>query len=506
MNTKKPVALVILDGWGFSPHHEHNAIAQADPKTFNFLWEHYPHALLRAAGTAVGLPEGAPGNSEVGHLTIGAGRIIEQPISYINKAVEDTSFFQNPELVKILQTCKKKNGRLHLLGLLSDGLVHSNEEHLFALMQTAHEHAAHKNHIPNVYVHAFLDGRDVSPTSAATYLQKLDQNLQKYSGKLGSVSGRFYAMDRDENWERTLAAFDMLCGKNGADSTPLQEVLQKNYAENITDEFIEPLLLDQDAAIGDDDTMIFFNVRPDRIRQLAALFLNVQLPSKKNKPQPKVTPPRQLTVSTMVPYSQLFNAPTFFQTPIITNTLLDILEQKNKTIFTIAETEKYAHITYFFNGGKETLLKNETRILIPSKGITSYDQAPEMSAQEITDAVIESLTKNPCDFYLINYANADMVGHAGNFEATVKAVQCLDEQLQQLYDLLVKQLDGTLYITADHGKAEQMWDARNNSPHKAHTTNPVPFIMIQKNLKDKQEILPLHELADIASFILKNFF
>lgn len=506
MNKKKPVALVILDGWGFLSEKEHinmscNAIVQAHPKTFNFLWSHYPHVLLKASGTAVGLPEGIPGNSEVGHMTIGAGRIIEQPLTQINHAIQDGSFFHNQGLLKLLKRCVNNNGRLHLLGLLSDGCVHSNNEHLFALIQAAHE-----QQVPELYVHAFLDGRDVAPMSAQKYLEQLDQVLNKYGGNIGSIAGRFYAMDRDENWDRTLAVYDMLCGKNVVEQASWQDVVKKNYAEKITDEFMYPTLLNSSSIIRDHDTLIFFNIRPDRIRQLVSLFLDVQISSEKHKQSPDINPPAYLTIATMVSYYKFFHTDVLFPESVVQHTLLDILEGKQKTMFTIAETQKYAHVTYFFSGGKEAARNNETRVLIPSKSVSSYAQVPEMSAQQITDAIIHSLITKPCDFYLVNYANADMVGHSGNFDATIQAVLYIDKQLKTLYDILVMQLGGTLYITADHGKAEEMWDFRNHGPRTSHTVNPVPFIMVHKHLEHKQEDLPLYQLADIAPFILKTNF
>ena len=499
MKLKHPTVLIVLDGWGFAPDSPSNAITQAQPKTFNYLWHHYPHALLQASGTAVGLPEHIPGNSEVGHMTMGAGRIMQQPITRINTAIKDGSFFNNEHLADILQTCNQKNGRLHLLGLLSDGLVHSNIEHLFALIQAA----AHAG-IHHIYIHAFLDGRDVAPRSAETYVRALDAIVKKNSSVvLGSLSGRFYAMDRNENWERTCAAYDALVTETSSE-TSWHSYLHKNYAHNISDEFVPPALLDTPARIQDNDTLIFFNTRPDRMRQLVSLFLQTPLPSQKNNahpPHPKA--PKNLTVATMVPYHASFTNPILLEKELIHTTLLDILEQHNKTVFTIAETEKYAHVTYFFSGGTETRRANETRVLIPSPDVATYDLQPNMAAEKITNTVVQSLTHNPCDFYLINYANADMVGHTGNFEKTKEAITCLDKQLTILYKTVVQEYQGTLYITSDHGKAEQMSDTTTHTPRTAHTCNPVPFIMIRKQQQLPKE-LHLKELADIAPFIIKN--
>lgn len=494
MNTKNPTALIILDGWGWAEDSAVNAITQAQPQTFNYLWDTYPHALLQASGAAVGLPDNAPGNSEVGHLTIGAGRIIQQPITRINNAMHDGSFFSNQQLLHILQTCKKKNGRLHLLGLLSDGLVHSNCEHLYALIQ-----AAAREGIAHVYVHAFLDGRDVAPHSSEKYITELKEVFKKNKvGELGSLSGRFYAMDRNENWERTCAVYNMLTG------IPCVASDTSNvFPETSSEEFMKPTLLSEAARIQDNDTLIFFNIRPDRMRQLFSFFTHIQLPSQKNTSCSLPQVPHNLTIASMVKYHQLFTQTVLFEQEKVTQTLLDSLEKDKKTIFTIAETEKYAHITYFFSGGKETQRSNETRVLIPSPDVATYDQQPEMSAPTITQTVLESLHTQPCDFYLINYANADMVGHTGNFEKTKEAVACLDEQLKMLYVAFVHQNHGTLYITSDHGKAEQMVDSQTRKPKTAHTCNPVPFIMVNNTAHTSQK-LPLKELADIAPFILKN--
>lgn len=541
MNQKYPTALVILDGWGFSEQQDYNAIAQANPTMFNFLWDHYPHALLRASGKAVGLPDNIAGNSEVGHLTIGAGKVILQPITLINNAIKNNEFEKNENLKTILETCREKNGRLHLLGLLSDGMVHSNIEHLFALI-----HAANTYGIPHIFVHAFLDGRDVAPRSAEHYLTQL-QNILKNNpnAQLGSIGGRFYAMDRNENWDRTAQYYTMLTHEspvsfdtipNGItqderqQDLPLvvsvhhsrrrrvdvsnhtsnwQTILQENYTQGISDEFIPPSLLKDDARICDNDTLIFFNIRPDRMRQIVSLFLQKSLPAKKNNSsQPLLEVPQNLTIASMIRYHKDFTNTILIEKRPIQNTLLDTLELHKKTIFTIAETEKYAHITYFFNGGKETQRTSETRVLIPSPDVTTYDATPCMSAPQITQAVVQSLRTNPCDFYLINYANADMLGHTGNFEKTKEAIVCLDEQLKMLYKTLVEEFGGTLYITSDHGNAEQMWDEKNNCIKTSHTNNPVPFIMIRKDLYHKKSQsslkLTIGELAEIAPLIIER--
>jgi 2,3-bisphosphoglycerate-independent phosphoglycerate mutase len=497
MNKKDgPIALVILDGWGCSSAIEGNAIAQSDPKTFNYLWEQYPHTTLQASGEAVGLPPGTVGNSEVGHLTIGAGRIIPQSLSHINQALADGSFFNNPVLSNNLEKLTSTSNRLHIIGLLSDGGVHSSIQHLYALIQ-----AAAQEGLKNIFIHAFLDGRDVSPKSAENYLQQLGLVLQKYNAQLGSVCGRFYAMDRGKNWNRTEQVYDMLTGKQTASGLSWQEIIQENYSSHVSDEFILPTLIESDASIKNGDGLIFFNFRPDRMRQLTSLFLSIDtVPNgatrdKRNKIHP-------LFVTTMTQYSNQFSNPMLLPQENVTNTLFDQLEAMKKTVFAIAETEKYAHITYFFNGGRETKRANETRVLVPSHPEKTYSDDPRMSADLITQKVLESLATDPQDFYLINYANADMVGHSGNLASTIKAITCLDEQIEKLYQAFVQEHNGTLILTADHGNAEEMLDA-NKQPKTSHTKNAVPCIVINKKLKGSDKKLCIKELSDIASLVVK---
>lgn len=491
---KKPHVLIILDGFGYSKEKKHNAIAQANTPNLDAWFAHYPHALLQASGKSVGLPEGFIGNSEVGHLTIGAGRIIKQPVSFIHDAIKDKQFFNNETLLKSLQKIKKNKSALHIMGLLSDAGVHSHTNHLFAFLD-----AAKQNGITNIFVHPFLDGRDTPPQSAKKYLQQLDEKLKQLGcGNIGSIHGRFYAMDRDQNWDRTEKSHRVLTQRQKEIASSWQDVVQKNYAQNITDEFIAPTQLDPNATIKKDDGVIFINFRPDRARQLTKCFVD------KNFDQFI----RQfLDLScfvTPVQYDVKLKTNVLYLPEQVRNTLKEILSKHNKQIFSIAETEKYAHVTYFFAGGKEQPFNNETRILIPSITTKTYVEYPCMSAKEITQRVLESLHQDPADFYVINYANADMVGHSGNMHATQKAIECLDAQLQKLYEMIVEKLDGTMYITADHGNAEQMFDEKNNQPRTAHTANPVPFIFINKEIRGSKEKLPLKQLADIAPFILKQ--
>lgn len=492
MNNRCPSALIILDGWGYSTEHHYNAIFNAHPTTFTVLFKTYPHALLKASGTAVGLPEGAPGNSEVGHTTIGAGTILLEPLTIINNAINNDSFLNNQHLIDLLNTCLKKNGRLHLIGMLSEGTVHSAAHHLYTLI-----HAAVNHKIPHIFIHVILDGRDVPPQSAANYLHQLETVIAQYahSGStitIASLSGRFYAMDRDNNWQRTDAVYAILTHHKQDPHTVWSHVLEQNYQNHIFDEYIPPTLLDPYAILHNNDTIFFFNIRPDRMRQLVHLFVKTQNSHRWN-------------LCSMVPYEEHPSVPFLYKKELPKNTLLDVLEDHKLSIFTCAETEKYAHVTYFFSGGKEAQRHHETRVLIHSHTSTdSYSSDPCMSAPEITDAVVHSLQKKPCAFYLINYANADMVGHSGNFESAVKAIKCLDDQLKILYKEFVEQRNGTLYITADHGNAEEMWDAVNNCPKKSHTANLVPFIYVQKKYQGQSIKLPLHQLSDIKNFILKN--
>jgi 2,3-bisphosphoglycerate-independent phosphoglycerate mutase len=379
------------------------------------------------------------------------------------------------------------------MGILSDAGSQGHQEIIYALIKAGINH-----HIKKIVIHAFLDGRDVAPKSAAHYLEQLENYIRPYSCIIGSITGRSYAMDRDKNWDRTRATYDMLTQQTELRFTNWHEALASYYGQDVTDEFIPPTSLAK-YPILDGDGILYANFREDRARQLTACFI-----------APALTP---LTLKPLVPaffistirYDQRFENPVLLEIKPVSGTLKEILSTENKTIFSIAETEKYAHITYFFADGREKPFKHETRVIIPSLLAQSYAQHPEMSAQKITDAVIHSLQTQPCDFYLINYANADMVGHSGNMAATIKAIECLDHQIKQLYDQIVRRRNGTLYITADHGNAELMFDESTGQPHTGHTTDPVPFIWIKNGLKKKDVRLdPLHGLADIAPFILSQ--
>jgi 2,3-bisphosphoglycerate-independent phosphoglycerate mutase len=490
MNTKQPFALVILDGYGYRTESIGNAVSNAHKPTLDYLWNTYPHTILDAAGKAVGLLPGMIGNSEVGHYTIGSGRIVPQMVTHIHQAIDDGSFFTNPLLVNTLKTLPCNN-KLHLIGLLSDAGVHSHIKHLIACIEAAHQ--ANSRHI---IIHPILDGRDTPPQSAAQYLALLSPYLDGTNTIIGSIHGRYYAMDRDRHWDRIEQSYRTLTESEPIMFTQWQEALDYYYRKNITDEFIPPTLLNKHAIVNDHDGIIFFNFRPDRARELTTAFVDPTFDHFARK---------KLSLSffiTLADYGINLPVTALYKQEPVHNTLKEVLNAAGKTMFSIAETEKYAHITYFFDGGKEKPYPHEERVLIPSIPVKNYIDHPAMSAHKITNAVLDSLAHDPRDFYLINYANADMVGHSGNFEATVKAVECLDSELKKLYEEIVVKNNGTLIITADHGNAEEKYDPQTGQPRTAHTTNPVPFIFIKKGLEHKASPLPQGSIATIAPFIL----
>ncbi len=450
--------------------------------------------MLQASGNAVGLPDGFIGNSEVGHETIGAGRILPQPLSIIQNAIQNKSLSSHAILLEQLAQLKKTGKTLHILGLLSDAGIHSHDQLLYALIEIAATQG-----IKKIVIHPFIDGRDVSPQSAQHYLATLEQFLKKMNvGTIGSIHGRFYPMDRDHNWLRTEESYKVLTQPLSDSAQSWQSILTQNYDQNISDEFIAPAQLDPQAIIQPGDGIIFMNFRPDRARQLTRAFTDTAF---------DMFPVKKLDLAffiTPVSYGKHIKTIPLFEQPIIHNTLKEVLARHDKAIFSIAETEKYAHVTYFFAGGQEKIFPHEIRILIPSIVTDTYAKYPEMSAAQITQSVLRSLKKSPKDFYLINYANADMVGHSGDFSATVKAIEFLDKQLHELYEKIVVGMQGTLYITADHGKAEEMYDSKNKTVRKSHTTNSVPFIMMRSDIKDSGFQLPLKELSDVAPFILEQ--
>jgi len=488
---KEPVVLVVMDGWGYREETGYNAVYHADTSTFDHFFTEYPHTVLAASGCAVGLPDGYIGNSEVGHLTLGAGRSIKQIVTQIQDSIADGSFFHNKVLLDNLKKLKK-DSTLHIMGLLSDSGVHSHEKQFYATMQLAYDLG-----IAHIVVHPFLDGRDVLPRSAATYLQRLDNFIEKLgAGIIGSIQGRWYAMDRDANWERTEQSYRMLTTIQSHPFATWQEVIEHYYKEGITDEFIPPTQLADKSIVVDGDGIVMLNFRADRARQLTACFVD---------PQFDKFPIKYIDLAffiTPVAYSKELHTAVLLPTKLLEHTLKEILADAGKSIFSIAETEKYAHVTYFFGGGREKPFPGEEQVMIKSIPAKTYENHPCMSALEITETVLNSLVHDPKDFYLINYANPDMVGHSGNFEATIKAVECVDKQIKKLYEIVIEKMNGTLYITADHGNAELMYDEQHKQPHTAHTTNDVPFIMIKKGWGHKKLAYPIKTIADIAPVIL----
>lgn len=476
-NGKYPVFLVILDGFGYREAQNGNAVAHANMPFWNKWLTRFPNILLNASGEAVGLPEGFMGNSEVGHTTLGAGRIVQTAFCKFRDAIEDGSFFENKMLIEYFEKLKESNKPLHVMGLLSDAGVHSHEEDLYAILCLAKLVG-----VQHTYIHAFLDGRDTPPKSAKKYLERLDAFCQKEQyGILASLHGRFYAMDRDKNLDRTKKSFDALLGHGLTKKNSWKELLFESYENNVTDEFFEPILLDERYAIQEGDGLFFFNFRPDRARQLTECFLKpVSL---------TVMPPKIACFISTTLYAKAFlqyGNDILFPNEPIRNTLLDVIadQKTHNKILVIAETEKYAHVTYFFHGRTEKSLSGEERVLVPSIKTRTYVDYPEMSAEKITARIIRSLRDDPAAFYLINYANCDMVGHSGNFDAAVKACECIDKQLGVLYKEVVENRGGTLFVTADHGNAEEMIDEAGNVK-TSHTCNPVPFMVVSQRFDGK---------------------
>jgi 2,3-bisphosphoglycerate-independent phosphoglycerate mutase len=484
---KKPVVLVILDGFGYRKDDQYNAVAQAHMRNFNAWLLEYPHALLQASGTAVGLPEHTVGNSLVGHLTLGSGRVIKQSLTVLDEAIADGTFFENQLLQERFAQLKQAGGTLHLMGLLSDGGSHSHEQHLYALLRMAH-----KQGLTNIVVHAFLDGRDAPPRSAAHYLENLDRVFKEIGcGVLGSIHGRAYAMDRAGKQEYIQKTYDVLTQPHTSQFTNWQEALRYYYNQGLSDETIPPTTLVTNSYMKQHDGLIFFNIRADRAQGLMYAILEHAYPAFS-------------WIITAVRYSPEFSVDVLYPFPNVENTLLDALEEAQKKTFVVAESEKYAHVSYFFNGGRDIVHPHEMRLVIPSLAPEKLIEHPEMCAPEITDSLLRSLTKNPRDFYLVNYANPDMIGHTGDFDATVKALACIDIQLERLYSQIVEKMQGTMYVVADHGKAEEMYDPEKRQAKTGHTANPVYFVMLNKEFKHHPNILPLEGLAQVAPFILHN--
>jgi len=488
---KKPLMLVILDGWGLAPPGPGNVISQARLPNYRYLLGRYPHTQLLAAGKAVGLPEGQMGNSEVGHLNLGAGRIVYQDLTRISQAIETGEFFHNPVLLKAMEEAKAKGSILHLMGLVSDGGVHSHLEHLLALVQMAR-----KQGVERVFLHAFLDGRDVPPASAATYLEKVERAfLQMGLGQLASLMGRYYAMDRDKRWDRTEKAYRALVAGEGHFFPSWQAALDYFYKKGITDEFVEPTLIAPGGApvalVGKGEVVIFFNFRADRARQLTWAFVDPRF-SSFERPGGYLDP----YFVCFTQYDKELDLPVAFPPQNLKNVLGEVLAHYDKRQLRIAETEKYAHVTFFFNGGREDPFPGEDRLLIPSPKVATYDQKPEMSAPEVTEAVLERLTRY--DFILLNFANPDMVGHTGSLPAAIAAVEAVDRCLGKIAAAM-EDLKAPMIVTADHGNVEEMLEP-DGQPHTAHTSNPVPFILAYEPLRFAS--LRSGILADVAPTVL----
>ena len=490
----KPLVLLILDGWGYSPKTEANAIALAQKPTYDRLLREYPNTLIHTSGKYVGLPNGQMGNSEVGHLNIGAGRIVHMDITRIDLMIENGEFFSNPTLLGAMKHAQSSGRRLHLFGLVSDGGVHSQQTHLYALLKMARQ-----NGLERVFVHAFMDGRDTLPTNGAGYLEQLQQNMREYNcGKIATVNGRYYAMDRDRRWERIAKAFSAMVygeGEGGKYADPLQG-MKESYNKDVTDEFVVPFVCTDSrgeplATIRDDDSCICFNFRADRVRQITrALTRNSGLNSEGGRDLPgaadldatipRERAPKNLHYICMTQYDKKFTLPIVIPPESLDNILANVMGQMSLRNLRVAETEKYAHVTYFFNGGVEQPFPGEERSLVPSPKVATYDLKPEMSAAGIADVVVKAVEEGTFDVLVVNFANADMVGHSGKIEPTIKAVQTVDACLGRI-EKAVRQRGGAMLITADHGNAEMMIDPTTGSPHTAHTTNPVPFIVVAEN-------------------------
>ncbi len=461
-NRREPVVLVVLDGWGCAPAGPGNAVELAETPVFDRLWAECPHTTIKASGEAVGLPAGQMGNSEVGHLTIGSGRVLDQDLQRINRAIADGSFYENPAL----KTAFDRGGDVHLLGLVSHGGVHSHIEHLQALLRFAPE---------RTWIHAFTDGRDVSPHAAEHDLAELPAE------RIATVAGRYYAMDRDKRWERTQKAFDAICLGEGAEAEDPLEAVKASYARDVTDEFIEPTVLRGRPRLTPDDAAIFFNFRPDRARQLTKLLLEAGI-----------------DVTTMTRYSDELDTHVAFAEQQVDETLAEVLAEHGLRQLHAAETEKYAHVTYFFNGGNEQEWPGETRLLVPSpREVGTYDKQPEMSAEELAARFCEELDRGGYSFAVVNFANPDMVGHTGVIPAVVKAVETTDACLGRVAET-VERLGGVALITADHGNAEQLLAADGTSPHTAHTSNLVPLIVTDPDARLRDD----GELSDLAPTVL----
>jgi 2,3-bisphosphoglycerate-independent phosphoglycerate mutase len=491
--SKKPVALIILDGFALREETRGNAVALANKPNFDRYWNNYPHTTLKASGEAVGLPEGQMGNSEVGHLNIGAGRIVYQSLTRVNIAIREGEFEKNETFLAAMNHVKENGTNLHIFGLLSDGGVHSHIHHLYALLKLAA-----KEGVKNVYIHGFLDGRDVGPQTAKQYIAELNEKIKEYGvGEIATLSGRYYSMDRDKRWERVEKAYRAMVYGEGPTYRDPMEVIEDSYANGIYDEFVIPSVIVREdgtpvATIKDNDAIIFYNFRPDRAIQISNTFTNEDFRSFDRGPKH----PKNLFFVCLTHFSETVKGYVAFKPTNLDNTLGEVLSQNGLKQLRIAETEKYPHVTYFISGGREEPFPGEERILINSPKVATYDLKPEMSAYEVTETLLKEIEADKHDAIILNYANPDMVGHSGKLEPTIKAVEAVDECLGKVVDAILAK-GGIAIITADHGNADEIITPEGK-PHTAHTTNPVPVIITKEGLELREGGI----LGDLAPTML----
>ncbi|MFC4557459.1 2,3-bisphosphoglycerate-independent phosphoglycerate mutase [Virgibacillus kekensis] len=493
MSQDKLAALIILDGFGIRDEEMGNAVRQANTPNFDRFWTKYPHSQLEASGQAVGLPDGQMGNSEVGHLNIGTGRIVYQSLTRVNLSIEEGDFFEKGAFVKSIEHAKKKGKALHIFGLLSDGGVHSHINHLFALLKLASD-----NNLKEVYVHAFLDGRDVGPKTAKTYIEQTEEKMKEYGvGKFATISGRYYSMDRDKRWDRVKKAYDAMVHGEGPKYQNPCEVVNDSYENGIHDEFVIPSVITDVAGeplgkVEDEDSIIFYNFRPDRAIQISRTFANDDFRDFDRGENV----PKNLDFVMLTNFSESVNGYVAYKPVNLDNTVGEVLAQNNLNQLRIAETEKYPHVTFFMSGGREQEFPGEKRVLIDSPKVATYDLQPEMSAYEVTDKLLEELDSKQHNAIILNFANPDMVGHSGMLEPTIKAIEAVDECLGKVVDK-IHELGGKAIITADHGNSDEVTTIEGN-PMTAHTTNPVPVIVTEEGAELRDGGI----LADLSPTLL----
>jgi len=485
--------LMILDGFGINEKEEGNSVKLANTPHLSDILTKNPNTIIHTSGLAVGLPDGQMGNSEVGHTNIGAGRIVYQDLAKITKAIEDGNFFSVPEFVKAIENCKKNNSKLHIMGLLSNGGVHSHNRHLYALLELAK-----RKDFEDVYVHCFMDGRDTPPASGEGYIIELEEKMkEKEVGQIATISGRFYAMDRDKRWERVSLAYNAIVNGEGEKASSAISAIEESYQKEVFDEFVKPTVITNKngeaiAKIEDGDSVIFFNFRPDRAREITRSIVDREFDGFETKKL-------NTYFVCMTPYDETMpNVEIAYKKEELKNTFGEYISNKGLKQLRIAETEKYAHVTFFFNGGKEEQYEGEDRILVPSPKVETYDLKPEMSAYEVTDKVVEAIKTEKYDSIILNFANPDMVGHTGSVDAAIKAIEAIDECVYRVVEA-INEVNGTLLITADHGNCEQMVDYKTGEPHTAHTTSPVPLAIVGLPVNKK---IKEGRLADLAPTML----